>query len=164
LINRRGTSRQTPDPGTAKSKFLGTTDTELQLQFMYELFGVMGITTEDVISGKATSGAKRIGAAISGIDPQDEIQGMLAIQLFATHFMSMEFARRAMHPEQHSEGVDANVARASQFMKVFLEQVACLQKLKGKESQQKVTVEHVHVHQGGQAIVGAVNPRGEGEG
>jgi len=30
-------------------------------------------------------------------------------------------------------------------------------KLKGKAGQQKVTVEHVHVYQGGQAIVGAVS-------
>jgi hypothetical protein len=36
-------------------------------------------------------------------------------------------------------------------------------KLKGKTGQQKVTVEHVHVHQGGQAIVGAVTTaRSEG--
>lgn len=88
---------------------------------------------------------------------------MLAIQLFATYCMSVEFSRRAMHPEQNSEKVDANVARAAQFMEIFLEQVACLQKLRGQGSQQKVTVEHIHIHQGGQAIVGAVTP-GEGEG
>ena len=163
---------QKPDAGADKpeipldSKFksMGTKDTELQMQFMLESFGVMGITAEDLVSGsgKATSGAKRIGAAISGIDPQDEIQGMLAIQLFAAHCMAMEFSRRAMHPEQRCDGVDANVARASQFMKVFMEQVACLQKLRGRGSQQKVTVEHVHVHQGGQAIVGTVAPGGGG--
>ena len=166
---------QIPDAGAAqpkiprnsKFKSMGTKDTELQMQFLLESFGAMGITAEDLVSGsgKATSGAKRFGAAISGIDPQDEIQGMLAIQLFATHCMSMEFSRRAMHPEQHSEGVDANVARASQFMKIFLEQVVCLQKLKGQGSQQRVIVKHVHVHQGGQAIVGAIVPPGEeGEG
>lgn len=72
---------QIPDAGAAKpkisrnSKFksLGTKDKELQMQFMLESLGVMGITPEDVIAGKATSGARRIGAAISGIDPQDEI-------------------------------------------------------------------------------------------
>ena len=165
---------QKPDAGADKpeipldSKFksMGTKDTELQMQFMLESFGVMGITAEDLVSGsgKATSGAKRIGAVISGIDPQDEIQGMLAIQLFAAHCMAMEFSRRAMHPEQRCDGVDANVARASQFMKVFMEQVACLQKLRGRGSQQSVRVEHVHVNQGGQAIVGTVTTGGEGEG
>ena len=37
-------------------------------------------------------------------------------------------------------------------------------KLKGTASQQKVTVEHVHVNKGGQAIVGAVSKRGVGDG
>jgi hypothetical protein len=144
--------------------FLGTLDTELQLQFMVESLGVMGITPEDVLSEKATSAAQRFIAALSGIDPQDEIQGMLGVQLFASHCMCMEFSRRAMHPEQRGEGVDANLDRVVRFMKIFLEQVACLQKLRGKAAQQKVVVEHVHVHQGGQAVVGAVTPRGEGEG
>ena len=31
------------------------------------------------------------------------------------------------------------------------------------DGQQKVTVEHVHVHAGGQAVVGTVNTRGRGQ-
>ncbi|MEW6658020.1 MAG: hypothetical protein AB1424_05120 [Thermodesulfobacteriota bacterium] len=142
-------------------KFLGTTDIELQLQFMGQCWGALGVTTEQIKKGMEKI-FEHIHAAVGGINPENELEGMLAVQMFSAHVMSMEFSRRAMHPQQHSEGVDANVARASQFMKVFLEQVACLQKLKGKASQQKVTVEHVHVHQGGQAIVGTVTPRGEG--
>ncbi len=122
----------------------------------------MGVTVEDLIAGKGLSAGKRVAAAIRGIDPQDELQGLLAVQLFAAHNLSMTFCRLAVHPEQTSEGINANVTRASQFMKLFLEQAACLQKLKGQAGQQKVTVKHVHVHQGGQAIVGAVTPRGEG--
>jgi hypothetical protein len=159
-------SPQTPDAGAAKSKFVGTADIELQAQLMVEFLGIMGVTTEDIVSGseKATNCVKRFGAVISGIDPQDEIQGMLAIQLIGAHHMSTEFARRAMHPQQHTEGVDANVSRAAQFMKIFIEQAACLQRLKGKRSEQRIVIERVDVHQGGQAIVGTVTPRGEGEG
>src|SRR6202048_4319126 len=37
----------------------------------------------------------------------------------------------------------------------------CLNRYRGKEAQQKVTVEHVDVHAGGQAVVGMVeSPRG----
>jgi hypothetical protein len=154
---------QTPDAGPAK-KFLGTSDLELQLQLMFESTSLMGVTTEDVIAGKGLSAGKRVAAAISGIDPQDELQALLAVQLFAAHNLSMTFCRRVVHPEQNSEGIDTNVARATQFMKIFLEQVACMQKLKGRAAQQRVVVEHVHVHQGGQAIVGTVTPGGEGEG
>lgn len=153
-----------PDTGKDKSNFMGTSDIELQLQLMFESTSLMGVTTEDVIAGKGLSAGKRVAAAIRGIDPQDELQGLLAVQLFASHNLAMTFCRRAVHPEQSSEGIDANVARASQFMKLFLEQASCLQKLKGKTGQQRVTVEHVHVNEGGQAIVGAVTSRGVGEG
>ncbi len=154
---------QTPNARAAK-KFLGTSDIELQLQLMFESTSLMGVTVEDLIAGKGLSAGKRVAAAIRGIDPQDELQGLLAVQLFASHNLAMTFCRRAVHPEQNSEGTDANVARATQFTKIFLEQVTCLQKLKGQAAQQRVVVEHVTVHQGGQAIVGAVTPRGEGEG
>jgi len=43
-------------------------------------------------------------------------------------------------------------------MRIFNEQLEAMQKLKGRASQQ--AVEHVHVHEGGQAIVGAVNQTG----
>ena len=47
-------------------------------------------------------------------------------------------------------------------MRVFNEQLEAMTKLKGKGGQQRVIVEHVTVAAGGQAIVGAVMPRGEG--
>lgn len=155
---------QISDAGAAKSKFLGTSDIELQLQLMFESTSLMGVTVEDVVAGKGLSAGKRVAAVISGIGPQDELQALLAVQMFGAHNMAMEFSRRAMHPQQHSEGVDANVARAAQFMKIFLEQAACLQKLKGKRSEQRIVIEHVDIHQGGQAIMGAVTPGGRGRG
>jgi hypothetical protein len=45
-------------------------------------------------------------------------------------------------------------------MRLFNEQLEAMAKLKGKAGQQKVTVEHVHVHKGGQAIVGAISAEG----
>jgi hypothetical protein len=83
--------------------------------------------------------------------------------MFGAHHMVMESQKRAVAPQQCTGGIDANVGRATQIMRIFLEQIAAMQKLKGKGSQQKVTVERVQVYQGGQAIVGAVAPRGEGE-
>jgi hypothetical protein len=74
------------------------------------------------------------------------------------------FLKRAALEGQYSEAVDANVLRAIRLMRVFSEQVEAVQKLKGKAGQQRVTVEHVHVHEGGQAIVGTVTPRGPGRG
>ena len=62
------------------------------------------------------------------------------------------------------EGCDANVLRSARLMRLFKEQLEAMMKLKGRASQQKVTVEHVHVHAGAQAVVGMVEaPEGEGE-
>jgi len=57
-----------------------------------------------------------------------------------------------------------NVVRATRLLRLHLEQIEALQKLRGKAGHQKVTVEHVHVHRGGQAIVGAVNATKRGGG
>jgi hypothetical protein len=48
-------------------------------------------------------------------------------------------------------------------MGLFLQQLEALQKLKGRATQQKVTVEHVHIHEGGKAIVGAVSTGNQSE-
>ena len=55
---------------------------------------------------------------------------------------------------------DVHMTRARALMRLFIELGEAMQKLKGKTGQQKVTVEHVHVHHGGQAIVGAVTSAG----
>ena len=148
-------------PSGPTKLFMGTTNRELQYQLMTQSWGAMGVT-EEKVKKEMEHYVHRIHAAIGGIDPQNAVEGMLAVQMVGAPNMAMEFSRREMHQQQCTEGVDANVARASQFMKVFMEQVACLQKLRGRGSQQSVRVEHVHVNQGGQAIVGTVAPGGEG--
>ena len=40
--------------------------------------------------------------AMNGIAPKDELEGMLAAQLVASHSASMECYRRAMHPSRRS--------------------------------------------------------------
>ena len=83
----------------------------------------------------------------------------MAAQLFASHAASMECYRRAMLPEQTAEGRQTNLAQAAKLTRANAAQVEALAKHRGK-GQQKVTVEHVHVYQGGQAIVGQVTPGG----
>ena len=98
----------------------------------------------------------RASAVIAEMAPQNATETMLAVQMIATNDAALLFLRRSTLDQQHSEAVDANVHRATRLMRVFTEQLEAMQKLKGTKCQQKVTVEHVHVHDGGQAIVGAV--------
>ena len=60
------------------------------------------------------------------------------------------------------EAWEKSINQGVRLLQTFTAQMEALQKYRGKSTQQKVTVEHVHVHQGGQAIVGAVNHQGGG--
>jgi hypothetical protein len=93
--------------------------------------------------------------ALIGIKPGDEIEGMIAAQLVASHNASMECYRRAMIPEQTFEGRRENLNQANKLSRTYATLLEALNRHRGK-GQQKVTVEHVHVHSGGQAIVGMV--------
>jgi hypothetical protein len=94
-------------------------------------------------------------SALVGIAPKDEIEGMIAAQLIAAHNAAMECYRRAMHSEQTFEGRRENLSQANKLSRSYAVLLEALNRHRGK-GQQKVTVEHVHVHSGGQAVVGVV--------
>lgn len=100
-------------------------------------------------------------AALEGIAPRDELEGMMAAQLLAAHNAAMECYRRAMLPDQTFEGRNQNLNHATKLSRTWATLLNTLNKHRGK-GQQKVTVEHVHVHEGGQAIVGTVEHPGGG--
>lgn len=96
---------------------------------------------------------------VAGIQPQDTIEAMLATQMAGIHNATMEALKRAARPDQPSEFRQANLNQATKLSRTFTAQMEALNKHRGK-GQQKVTVEHVHVHEGGQAIVGHVEGGG----
>jgi hypothetical protein len=100
-------------------------------------------------------------SALMGIGPKDELEGMMAAQLLASHNASMECYRRAMIGDQTFEGRKENLNQANKLSRTWTTLLDALNKHRGK-GQQKVTVEHVHVHAGGQAVVGSVEHRGGG--
>jgi hypothetical protein len=99
--------------------------------------------------------------AMIGIAPRDELEGMIAAQLIACHNASMECYRRAMIPEQPLEAWKEQLSQANKLSRTYATLLETLNKHRGKGAQ-KVTVEHVHVHAGGQAIVGSVESPGGG--
>ena len=96
---------------------------------------------------------------LMGIAPRDELEGMLAAQMFACHAAAMECYRRAMIPEQPHEGWKSQLSQANRLSRTYASLLEALNRHRGK-GQQKMTVEHVHVHEGGQAIVGNVQQGG----
>lgn len=100
--------------------------------------------------------------AMIGIGPQDVLEGMMAAQIVGAHNATMECYRRAMLPDQMLESRRENLNQANKLSRTFATLLEALNRHRGK-GQQKVTVEHVHVHSGGQAVVGIVDSQGGGD-
>jgi hypothetical protein len=147
---------------TPEVKMLGTRSQELRNHFIRQSLMAYGLKGADKQS--TLKHLHHIYPAIRGINPQDELEGMLSIQMVGVHNVVMECLGRAMFEGQTFEAKEANICQATKLLRTFTAQMEALQKYRGKSSQQKVTVEHVHVYEGGQAIVGAVNPQGKGGG
>ena len=99
-------------------------------------------------------------SAVKSIDPQDEIETMLAAQMAVIHAASMASAGRLARTGM-SQQQDSASRALNNLARTFAAQMEALNRHRGK-GQQKVTVEHVHVHSGGQAVVGVVEAPGGG--
>ena len=96
-------------------------------------------------------------AALRAFKPTDEIEGMLAAQTMAMHFGAMECFRRAMVHDQHPEVASKLRKDGANLARGMTDMIDALDRKRGK-GPQVVRVERVVVHEGGQAIVGNVQP------
>jgi hypothetical protein len=94
------------------------------------------------------------------IKPGDSLQAMLAVQMVGVHFAATATLSRA-GADGSADVTEILIRRATRLMHLFTQQTELMAKLKGKVSQQKVVVEHVHVNAGGKAVVGTIVPREE---
>ena len=135
-------------------KATGSTELEVHLARVREITSTIWLPGD--LPAKERD--QRVVAAVnmfSELKPQDGVEGMLATQMVATHSAAMECMRRAMLPEQSSEARDMNLRNANKLLQTYARQLEVLNKHRGK-GLQKITVEHVTVEAGGQAIVGNV--------
>jgi hypothetical protein len=102
---------------------------------------------------------RAVVAALVGIKPADELEAMLCVQMIACHSAAMQSFGLAASPGQTFEGVREFLTQANKLSRTYATLVEALNRHRGK-GVQKVTVEHVHVHEGGQAIVGNVEHPG----
>jgi hypothetical protein len=87
---------------------------------------------------------------------------MLAAQMAAVHNATMIFARRLAHVENIPQQDSASNA-FNKLARTFAAQMSALKEYRSK-GEQKMTVQHVHVAEGGQAIVGNVSTPAQGVG
>jgi hypothetical protein len=98
-----------------------------------------------------------MGAAMAATKPQDEIEGAISSQMISSHNAALQCFSLAMnHPLTH-EQKNMYLSTASKLTKSYASLVEALCKYRNKGiSEQRVTVQHIHVNNGSQAIVGNV--------
>jgi hypothetical protein len=106
-----------------------------------------------------TVAVEAVLAVLDGSEPQNEVEAMLLIQMATTHALAMKLSRRLCTVDTIEQTDSASVT-LTRLQRTFTTQVEALANLR-RGGRQKMTVEHVHVHPGGQAIVGNVTG-GEG--
>jgi hypothetical protein len=136
-----------------------------------ETFGTADPALQDQLQSQAASAVTdfegreietydHLSAALYGIRPKDSLEGMLATQMVAVHSLAMTCMGRAAWKDQPDVGIELYLNRATKLMRTFVIQTEALARYRGK-GEQKMVVEHVHVHRGGQAIVGPVSQKTE---
>ena len=93
---------------------------------------------------------------IKEIKPQDPLEAMLAIQMLGTHLASCKSFYRANLANQTQEMVSESINRATKLSKTFIAQMEALKKHRSK-GDQKITVEHINVNDGGKVSIGETN-------
>jgi hypothetical protein len=142
-----------PDPGVGAvllMKAIGTADYDFLEGFLHQLGNAS--STGPTPDPQATNFALSV---VKGLEPRDQIEAMLAAQMAAVHSASMTFARRLAQAQTLPQQ-DSAERTFNKLTRTFAAQMAALKDYRSK-GEQKMTVQHVHVSDGGQAIVGNIN-------
>lgn len=142
-------------------KALGTTSKKAAAYMLAPPATVMSTTGTELgdqdVQNIAINNAKTI---LSAINPQDELEGMLATQMLGIHDIAMKKMMCCVSDDR-LDAVNLKINQITKLSRTFIAQMEALNKHRGK-GQQKITVEHVTVNKGGQAIVGNVEKGGKG--
>jgi hypothetical protein len=136
--------------GTVSNSFTGTSMASLEWM------------TRGRKVGKANdvTGLNAALAFMGAVAPQDELEAALAMQMAGCHSLSVEMLAMARQADR-TDHVTLYGNLAVKLQRTFTAQIEALARLRGGANQ-SVRVEHVHVHPGGQAIVGNVEAPGGG--
>ncbi len=157
-----GLEQVTPpdESAAAVRRMLGVSDSDtLRARFLGQVLSVMKPLLADVIEASDANDAAEL---LHNIAPQDAVEGMLAVQMIGAHSAAMHCLQLASLNKQTFEGRELNLKHATKLLRTYTAQVEALTKYRNK-AKQTVIVKHVHVHEGGQAIVGLVDQGGGGK-
>jgi hypothetical protein len=93
-------------------------------------------------------------SVVKGIKPKDQLEAMLAAQMAVVHVTMLRFTRQLAHVDTLQQQ-DSAERTLNKLARTYVMQMEALKRYR-TGGEQKVTVQHVSVSEGGQAIVGNV--------
>jgi len=93
-----------------------------------------------------------VAAMVASLEPRNAQEAMLAIQMVGIHYNTTNLLSKAVKNDFMAEQY---LKLALKMSRLFATQLETLKKIRSK-GEQKMTVEHIHIHNGGQAIVGQI--------
>jgi hypothetical protein len=112
-----------------------------------------------------TVSEQAVNAALAMVEaaaPKDEIEGALAVQMSCTHVAAMSLLAKLDAAFASERRVAAFGSAASRLLRAFAMQVEVLRRLR-HGGHQYIRIEHVHVNEGGQAVIGNVKTNSNGD-
>ena len=142
---------ETKDWWSRLNKALGTVSTDFVRASLLQLQGAarspFGTISETAINAAL--------AMVEAAAPRNELEGALAVQMAATHAAAMSVLAKmdsAFGTERRTAAFGSTAAR---LLKAYAMQLEVLRRLR-TGGQQVVRVEHVHINDGGRAVIGNV--------
>lgn len=134
------------------SKMLGCTTADFANELAFNCFQVGGAMADSIEKGN-----RALGIAME-IQPRDAVEALLATQMAATHTTMMQFSMLIANA-QKTQQLEFLERAINKLARTFTAQMEALRKHRNG-GKQTVTVQHVNVSDGGQAIVGNVQAGG----
>jgi hypothetical protein len=100
-------------------------------------------------------------AMIAAFDPQNEMEAALALQAACTHMVAMAVMSRIGGAGGGPHRLPGLASASAKLLRAYCTQIETFRRLRSG-GEQNIRVKHVHVHEGGQAVVGSVNSRSTG--
>src|ERR1700733_13068383 len=129
--------------GTKSSDFVNASLLELQAAANLPFGGISEVAMNAAL------------ALIEAAEPRNEIEGALAVQMACTHTAALAVLARFSGGGGSERRVVALASAAARLMRAYSGQVETLRRLR-HGGDQHVRVEHIHINEGAQAVIGSV--------
>ena len=98
----------------------------------------------------------KVRAAVAALEPRDELEAMLIVQMIGCTNLAMRWMDRAMKVRDNIDFMQQYTNIAAKLMRTYAIQVETLKRHRDGWGQ-KMTIERVNVESGGQAAFGSIS-------